>query len=233
MHHTRSILAVLLLTTACASTPERYDYSGSTPTAPTYTPAGAGAPARGQPGAVDPDRKTLPRSPNRRTVEPRRDGQPQFIAADGDDARTVALMLSEPVSPAPEGIAPSAWGKCWRDFQRMAQQQARFRALTSPEAKCLRLLVLNHCGARMVEAAESGNEDFLSRYPPEPSTRTGGPRGERPAGTYSQSAFEDATTTRRHARMCGREHEFWTERVTALMRYMTQHGDDVLGWRNP
>lgn len=231
----RRALLLLLALCACASTPERYDYDGPTPRtpSPTYTPAGAGAPMRGQPGAIDPDRATLPPSDSRRLVLPRRDGNAQMSAADGDDARAVRLMLDAPSTPAPEGIAPSAWAKCWEDFKQLARKDKRFTALTHPEAKCLRGLILNHCGARMVEAAESGNEDFLRRHPPQPRTVTSGPRGERTVGTYNQREFEEATSGRRNARECGRNHEYWTERVSELLRAFTQRGDDDLGWRDP
>lgn len=233
---TLAALAVFL--SACASSPERpdaYDYSGATAAPPAYTPAGAGAPARGQPGAIDPDRPTLPRSPDKRILPTRQDGAPAIYAADGDDQRAVRLLFTQPAPATPEGISPSAHAKCWEDVQTLMRKDPRVLKLSLTEARCLRSRLYNHCGARMVEAAESGNADFLERYPPQPMTAPAGqsPRGARTVGAYNSRAFEDATTGRRNARECGPHQEYWTPRTGPISNELSAHGDDVMGWRNP
>lgn len=233
-----ALLLLLSLSSACVSTPEKAPLRRGVTVrpvpAPVFTPTEDAPHTRGQPGAIDPDGKTLPPSPNKRQAQPRRDGQPQLMAADGDDARAVALMLTAPVPATPEGIAPSAWVKCWRDFQRLAREDERFRALTHEEAKCLRNRVLSHCGARMIEHADAGNEDFLKRFPPRPMDAQGqSPRSGRTAGVYDEHAFTEAMDGRRNARVCGPNHEYWTDRVGRIAPDMTERGDDKLDWRDP
>lgn len=228
------IAVLTFFLSACASTPEKgYNYTGQTPAVrpPTYAPAGAGAPTRGQPGAVDPDRATLPRSPNRRPVEPRRDGLPQMMAADGDDARAVRLMFSEDAPATPEGLSTSAHRKCWNDVREMMRKSPGVLKLTHAEAKCLRHRVWENCGQRFIEAAMRGDEDFLRRYPPNAMQVDRG--RERTVGDYNLMDFEAANTGRRTLRHCGRNLEYSTRRVGDLFREMTAHGDDVMGWRNP
>lgn len=230
------LLALASLATLACSSGQEYRRGTAAPvrpSSPTFRPSQDAPHTTGQPGHTE--GPAVRRSPNTRYVEPRRDGAPQLMAADGDDARAVELMLSEPVPATPEGLAPSAWAKCWEDFKDMARGAPRFRRLSLAEAKCLRNRVLNHCGARFVEAADRGDSDFLKRYPPKPMQAPAGqsPRGARTVGVYSEHDFEEAMAGRRAYRACGREHEFWTDRVSDLMRDFERHGDDVLGWRNP
>lgn len=230
-----TLAALAVLATACASAPERpdsYDYSGATAAPPAYTPAGAGAPARGQPGVIDPDRPTLPRSDQKRPLYGDADGAPAIYAADGDSERTIRLMFSEAPPATPEGLSTAAHQKCWNDVREMLRKSPSVLKLSVPEARCLRHRVWENCGQRFIDAAERGDEDFLRRYPPASVPVTTGPRA-REVGNYNIRTFEEANVNRRTLRHCGRNMEYSTRRVGDLFREMTAHGDDVMGWRNP
>lgn len=228
-------VAVLLCLVAACAGGGAYERGAAArpPPSPSVTPIGVGAPEVGQPGQ-QPSRDGLARSPNRRHVAPRKDGGPVIAAADGDDERAVRLMFTQPATACPEGIAPTAHAKCWEDVKTLLKKDPRVLKLTHVEARCLRIIVYNHCGARMIEQADNGNADFLARFPerPRPVTTGHSPRA-REVGRYNQHDFEEATSGRRNARECGQNHEYWTVRVSDLMRDLVRHGDDVMDWRNP
>lgn len=155
-----AVLAALSLS-ACATT-ESYDYSGATPAPPAFTPAGAGAPTRGQPGTVGPDGKRLPPSPNKRVLPP--EARPGIWASDkADKGNTVVERLHE-AQPTPKGLPASAWRKCWNDSQTCLLGDPRGVRAPFKEYDCLREMFASACGGWMADRGEHGHPDTVARY---------------------------------------------------------------------
>ncbi len=197
------IPAALLLGCSSGTQYERGAYMPRPP-APTFDPMTDAPHTTGQPGYVNGQR--VERSPNRRYSEPSREAQ--MMAADGDDARTVELMFSEPVpKDTPKGIKRDEFSKCWQDFLSMMQGERKALAKFSPgELRCMRHKVISHCGARQIEGR-------LLRE-----------------GKEYDSTFEDLRVEQR-AKACGRRDEFNTGRVVDFGNTFMNYGDDELGWR--
>lgn len=173
---------VLLFFTACASTsnkPESYDYSGATPTPPVHTPAGAGAPMRGQPGAIDPDRPTLPRGKNKRPL-PSED-QPglwaadgaQFSAADSQEwTEKLAHVQRQCPSNTPQGASPEMYARCWADITALLMMSPEpLKQLNVDGIECLRARLMGECGNWLLGQADhyrehGGGKNFLKKYFP-------------------------------------------------------------------
>lgn len=198
-------LLSLLLSLACASTPdyERGAYAPRPP-APTFSPSQDAPHTRGQPGYVNGQR--VERSPNKRHVTPSE--QPQMMAADGDERRTVELMLTEDVpEETPDGISDALYEKCWKDLLKMMRSERDDILRMSPEeVRCMRNRVLAHCGARK-------NRQYADR-----------------TGEKYDATFEDYMAGEENRKACGKRHQYWTGRVTDYVNKFTQHGDDILGW---
>lgn len=203
----RFILSFLALSAVACSSGHQYERGAyTTPVrAPAFSPTQDAPHTTGQPGYVNGQR--VERSPNRRYVEPSR--EPQMMAADGDSARAVALVIDEPLPKAtPAGIDDKEFAACWRDFDLLARGNKRELLTWSPEeVRCLRHKVLSHCGARKVERRKA------ERYDP---------------------TFEDEMASKkRTTRACGRKDEFNTGRVVEFGNRMMDYGDSSagFGWR--
>lgn len=182
----RAILAAFLLS-ACASTPERYGYDGARPAgAPAFRPELDAPHQRGQPGQIDPERKTLPPSPNKRPYEPRLDGNAQMMAAD-DVSRSQAVTerLQSP-PPTPEGLPDAAWATCWGASQTCLLGDPRAVRASLPTYGCLREMFASACGGWIADRGENGYAGTLSRYG---------------SGPYDVGAIYDATRKRK-AKAC-------------------------------
>lgn len=141
-----------------------------------------------------------------------------MMASDGDRERAIRLLLEEPAPPVYDGLADSAHQRCWRDMLGIFRQDSRVVGLSSEEVRCIRLLAYYHCGARHIEAAESGHPGFLQAFP----------------GKYDSDKFEFATMDRAARKLCGgRDRKYMTDRALAVSSAATRVGDDVLGWRRP
>ena len=199
------IPAALMLGCASGSQYERGAYTVRPPPASTFSPTQDAPHTMGQPGYVNGQR--VERSPNRRYASP--SATPQMMAADGDNRRTVELMLSEDVpEETPEGIERSDYEKCWEDLLKMmGRDRDALLKFYSKEVQCLRNRVLAHCGARQ-NAARAKN-----------------------TGERYDDTFEDFMASAPARKACGPNHEHWTARVSEYIRNYTRHGDDILGWR--
>lgn len=111
----------------------------------------------GQPGQSG--APALPPSPNKRIVIPRKDGQPQVVAADGAQAshRPRGMPLSEYRTkrdirdvPMPGGMTESEWKDCWSDTQEAMNANANTALLGDDEYECLRNKLLDVCGERAI-----------------------------------------------------------------------------------
>lgn len=195
-----------LLTLSACSSSSQYERDAYMPRpAPTFDPMTDAPHTVGQPGYVNGQRTE--RSTNRRYAAPSK--EPQMMAADGDDRRTVELMLTEAVpETTPEGIERADYAKCWKDFLKMANRERDALLRFSPEeVRCMRNRVLAHCGTRQVVK-----------------------RAER-AGEKYDPTFEDFMAGAVNRTACGKSHEFWTDRVANVINKFNQHGDDILGWQ--
>jgi hypothetical protein len=200
----RLALSFLALSAVACSSGSQYERGAyTTPVrAPAFDPMTDAPHTTGQPGYVNGQR--VERSPNRRYVEPSR--EPQMMAADGDDARAVELLINEPLPKSPKGIEDNEFSACWRDFDLLARGNKRELLTWSPEeVRCLRHKVLWHCGARMVEKRKARKYD---------------------------ATFEDEMASRMK-KVCGRKDEFNTRRVVDYANRMMEHGDSNagFGWR--
>jgi len=217
----KRLLPLLAVLAACASAPERYDFDGPTPRPPatTYTPAGAGAPTRGQPGSIDPERATLPRGQDKRVLPP--EARPGVWASDGDARRALILRVKRPMPSPAEGISREAWRKCWSDVVEMLLNSEAALSLTETELECLRNTLLGECGqwytGRADEYRKEGTRpDFLRRYFPD--------------GEWDSRAFQEALVGNRNAKRCeGRG--AWTRRVADLSVSLGEQGRESMGWR--
>lgn len=178
----RTYLLLALFLAACASTPERYDYDGRParmPT-PTFNPAEDAPHQVGQPGHIDPDRKTLPRSPNRRVLQPTKDGRGGIYNADSNDEQPAVKLahLMQPVPETPDGITEGAWTRCWVDVQQCLLNDSRARAVSQVEFNCHRWLIVTACGGIYADRGQYG---------------LGGVREAYGTGPYSVDAFYQTT----------------------------------------
>lgn len=200
-------LPALLALAACSSSSpyERGAYTVRPPPASTFSPTEDAPHTTGQPGYVNGRR--VERSPNKRYTAP--SAEPQIMAADGDDRRTIELMLDEPVpEETPEGIPDVEYAKCWNDLRRMMKRDRDALLKFYPkEVQCLRNRVLAHCGGRQNEA-----------------------RAKKTGEKYDDT-YEDFMASAPARKACGPNNEHWTDRVSEYIRKYTQHGDDILGWR--
>lgn len=203
----KKLLLLPLFAVACASSPDyaRGAYTPRAPPAPTFSPTQDAPHTKGQPGHVG--GRGVSRSANRRHVAP--SARPQMVAADGDARRTVELMLQEPAPSATlEGIEAEAVAICWADILKMLNaERDLFLSFSPQEVRCLRHIVLAHCGARQNEK-----------------------RAKRDGKKYDP-AYEHFMASQAGVKACGKRGEFMSNRVTDPYRRFTRHGDDVLGWR--
>lgn len=202
----RIILMVAVLSTLACSSGTQYERGAYiTPVrAPAFDPVTDAPHTTGQPGYVNGQR--VERSTNKRYAPASK--EPQMMAADGDSQRAVELMFSEPVpDETPDGLKDSEFAKCWRDFQRLLERERdAVLKLSAEEVRCMRHVVLAHCGARQVEARTLA------------------------VGKKYDDTFEDFQASRQR-RVCGKKDEYHTRRAVDLRNKMMTYGDDVLNWR--
>lgn len=203
----RLILSFLALAAVACSSGTQYERGAyTTPVrAPAFSPTQDAPHTTGQPGYVNGQR--VERSPNRRYVEPSR--EPQMMAADGDSARAVELLINEPLPKStPAGLEDEEYAACWKDFWTLAYSNKRILMTFSPEEfRCLRHGFLWHCGSRKIEKR----------------------KGDEPDSTYENKMAMKRVTKG----ACGVDDEHSTRRVVDWLNRMIDYGDSSagFGWR--
>lgn len=153
-----AVLAALMLSAcACASAPEHYDYDGPgmRPPNPTFRPELDAPHTRGQPGAIDPDRPTLPPGKDKRPVVPRKDGRPQMAA--GDEPHLVRTLK-------PPGCDAEVWETCETRLAAFlaaptnlsSEVMRALTTLTDRKAACIRERVMFTC---VMDLSGKGDDD--------------------------------------------------------------------------
>lgn len=214
-------LVVLLLLTACASTPE---YERGTLTrppsqAPSFRPELDAPHKVGQPG----QQRTpgVSRSTDRRVLPP--EERPGIWASDGDARRALILRMRRQLpGRVPDGITPALWKRCWEDVVSLMVDEPAAYFLTEAELECLRQRLLATCGEHWIgrletaqkrRAEERGDVAFLQQW----------------NGDVNYKDWEDAMIDRRRHRRCdgpGAD----TERVGGLYGSLANHGLATKGW---
>lgn len=220
------IAVLTLVLSACASAPEKgYSYTGQTPAvrpaAPAFRPELDAPHTRGQPGAIDPDRKTLPRGPDKRVLPP--ESRPGIWASDGDARRALILRIRRPLpGRVPAGGSKELWARCWQDVQEQLLADPEVLMLSELEMECLRNSLLGTCGEHFIgrwdtavkrKDAKRGDMLFLAKWP----------------GPFSYREWEATFTERRNERRC-EDSNAWTPRVGRLYGRLSNSALDTKGW---